>query len=95
MWIAKCVGIIALVYLAGVVLQEMGSLWDEKCKKLYTKMHRSILIGHVIDNWTNVLDNNVVENPILLQNYREYAADLMGMGPKTKENENFYKKRVC
>lgn len=44
-------GIVLLIYITGMILQEVGSVVDRKITRLYIGMHRSILKGIIDDRY--------------------------------------------
>lgn len=71
------VGIIILSYILGLIIQEIASIWDKYYGKLYRGMNRGILKGQILNKHTKVKENEIVENPWLLKQYRVYAAELI------------------
>lgn len=83
--VAGGVGIVLLIYISGIVLQEIATIWDEKIA-LYTGMSRNILKGYIGDRSAEAIGSDVVKNPYLLKQYRKYASEIIG--EEFPENEN-------
>lgn len=73
----KSIGIVLLIYIIGMMLQEVGSIVDRKCTNLYTGMHRSILKGSLDDKYESESSNEIIKNPVVLQRYRDMAEQLI------------------
>ncbi|MBE6784211.1 MAG: hypothetical protein E7536_09420 [Ruminococcaceae bacterium] len=73
----KGLGIVLLIYIAGMLLQELGSAVDKYWTNIYKGMHRSILTGEKIRNFDKETSNCVFENPVVLSKYRDSAKELL------------------
>lgn len=73
----KGLAIILLIYIAGMILQEIGSTVDKKSKNLYTGMHRSILNGSLDEEYEKESSNKIIKNPVILKRYRDVADRLI------------------
>lgn len=69
----KGLGILWLIYIIGILLQELGSVVDKYWTNIYKGMHRSILIGEEIQSFNKETSNYVFENPVVLHKYRDFA----------------------
>ena len=98
----KGLGIVLIIYISGLILQELGSFLDRKIFKTYKKMNRSILKGNPYSEYDAVASNYIIKNPLLLKQYRKYADKLLTgteciNDPKRFENEfvNNYFFSIC
>lgn len=73
----KGIGIVLLVYITGMLIQELGSFVDEHFTKFYKGMHRSILVGEKIESFDKETSNYIFNNPIVLQQYRDSSEKLL------------------
>lgn len=73
----KGLGIILLIYIVGMILQEMGSYVDRKITKLYKGMHQSILKGDLDDKCDKETSNKMIKNPYVLKQYRDMADQMI------------------
>lgn len=85
----KGLGLILLIYVVGMILQEMGSLIDRYILKIYKGMNRSILKGNINDNYESEIKKNMIKNPILLKRYRNTADELLKEYPFNNDNQRF------
>lgn len=85
----KGLGLILLIYIIGMILQEMGSLIDRYIFRIYKGMNRSILKGNLKDNYESELKKNMIKNPILLKRYRNTADELLKEYPFYEDNQHF------
>lgn len=67
----KGLGIVILIYIVGLILQELGSWADEKKFKIYERMSRSIIKN--TNKSGEELKNDIVNNKLLIKQYRKYA----------------------
>lgn len=89
----KGLGIILLIYITGMLLQELGSVVDKYITKLYKGMHRRILKGELDNNFKEETSNDIIKNPVVLTKYRAVAQKLLEKhGLKIDDNwfENEY-----
>lgn len=82
----KGVGIVLLIYITGLVLQEIGSCVDRYITKIYKGTHRRILKGKIDKCYAKEYKENFIKNPILLEKYRSTAKQLL------IENDKYYEK---
>ena len=73
----KGLGIVLLIYISGMIIQELGSYLDRKVFKTYNRMSREILKGDTEKEDKEILSNPLVHNPLLLKEYRKYADKLL------------------
>lgn len=73
----KSLGLILVIYIIGMVLQELGSKADKKYFNIYTGYNRSILKGEFNKRYKNETTNKFVKNPIILERYRNTADGLL------------------
>lgn len=71
-------GIALLIYISGMILQELGSLVDRNYTNLYMGMHRSILKGSIDNRFEKETSNKIIDNPLILQCYRDMADRIIG-----------------
>ncbi len=85
----KGLGIVLLIYITGMILQEVGSFVDRKITNLYTGMSRSILKGKVDEKYEKESTNKIIKNPAVLQRYRDIADQLAGKYVSTDNADRF------
>lgn len=85
----KGLGLVLLIYITGMILQEVGSAVDRKITNLYTGMHRSILKGKVDEKYEKESTNKIIKNPVVLQRYRDIADQLAGKYVSTDNADRF------
>lgn len=73
----KGLAIVLLIYIIGMILQEVGSFVDRKYTNLYTGMHRSILTGSLDGKFEKENSNKIIKNPVVLKRYRDMADRLI------------------
>lgn len=71
--VPKGIGIIFLIYIVGLLMQEVGSFADSKIFKFYHKATRNILKSGLDKNNKRVAHNDIIKNPLLLKHYRNIA----------------------
>lgn len=91
--VQKGIAIVLLIYIIGIILQELGSIADRKIFKIYKGMNRSILKGKLDNQFTQKTNNKIIGNPMLLKRYRESADKIIEefnlIGDEQRfENEN-------
>lgn len=90
----KGLGVVLLIYITGMLLQELGSKVDEYGTKLYKGMHQRVLKGEAKEPFEKETGNDIIENPTVLKKYRDVAKELLnrdGFGAKDdKDFENEY-----
>ena len=89
MTVQKWIGIVLIIYVIGMILQELGSKADRYCFKIYKSMNRSILKGKIDNGYKEEAKNAIVKNPILLERYRKIADKLTFEFITDKDNEKF------
>lgn len=82
----KGIGIVLLIYISGLILQEIGSNVDRYITKIYKGTHQRILKGKIDKCYSKEHKENFIKNPILLEKYRKTAKELL------MENKNINKK---
>lgn len=98
--VSKGVCIVLIIYIVGLVIQEIASILDKKCLDLYIGMNRRILKGTVIEKCINcknceqLKDNRIVENPLLLKQYRKHADVILGDLISDNSDQRFENKYV-
>lgn len=85
----KWVGIILFVYILGMILQEISSRVDRKIFNIYTGMSRSILKGELDNEYKKETSNEIIKNPIVLQQYRKSADKLLKEFISDKDAQRF------
>lgn len=63
----KGLGIVLIIYITGMILQELGSAVDKKWTNIYQGMYREMLKGTVDETFDKTTFNTIVENPVVLQ----------------------------
>lgn len=86
----KGLGIALLIYIMGMLLQELGSKVDEYITKLYKGMHQRVLKGEVNQPFEKETGNDIIKNPVVLKRYRDIAEVLLNKaGIGVKDNKDF------
>lgn len=83
----KGLGLILLIYILGMILQEIGSLLDKKIFHIYKGMNQSILQGEIDSSYESETTNKIIKNPLVLEQYRKNADRLL-TGFSISENKN-------
>ncbi len=73
----KGLGIVLLIYITGMILQEIGSIFDRNITKIYKGMNRRLLKGEIDKNYLRENKENIITNPYLLEEYRKIADQLL------------------
>lgn len=73
----KGLGIILLIYIIGMLLQELGTVTDTYIFKIHKRMRRSILKGEIDTSFKRETSNKINKNPITLTGYRKFADELL------------------
>ena len=73
----KGLAIVLLIYIIGMILQEVGSFVDRRFTNLYTGMHQSILKGSLDEKYEKENSNDIIKNPVVLKRYRDMADQLI------------------
>lgn len=82
--VAEGLGLVLLIYIIGLILQEIASFLDREYYKIYTGMNRRVLSGNVQEKCIECQRcekfqaNRIIKNPVLLKRYRELADKLLG-----------------
>lgn len=83
----KGLGVIILIYIIGMLLQELGSESDREFFKIYKNMSQSILKGKIDPQMEFETTNKIIKNPVTLSQYRKFADKILrGFVPDNKEN---------
>lgn len=90
----KGLGLILLVYILGMILQELGSMADSKVFNIYKGMNQSILNGETDSDYEKETTNKIIKNPIVLEQYRKTADKLLRDSPLSADEKRFEKKHV-
>lgn len=86
----KGLGVVLLIYIAGMLLQELGSKVDEYITKLYRGMHQRVLKGTAKEPFEKETGNDIIKNPVVLKRYRDVAKDLLNKtGIGVKDDKDF------
>lgn len=100
--IQKGLGIILLIYITGMILQEVGTFVDRKITKIYEGMNQSILKGTIEKGYKKENTRGIIKNPLLLEQYRKITKKLLAdfeffKGEDIFENEfaNGYVFSIC
>ena len=73
----KGLGLVLLTYITGMLLQELGSVVDKHFTNLYRGMHQRILKGETDKSFEKEPCNDIIENPVVFDKYRNNARDLL------------------
>ncbi len=73
----KGLGIVLLIYISGMLLQELGSTVDRYITKLYKGMHQRVLKGDVEKPFKNETGSDIIKNPAVLKKYQDLAKDIL------------------
>ena len=73
----KGLGLVLVIYITGMLLQELGSVVDTYCTKLYKGMHRRILKGNTDKPFEEDTSSDIIENPVVLKKYRNTAERIL------------------
>ena len=84
----KGVGIVLLIYITGLVLQEIGSNVDRYITKIYKGTNRRILKGKIDKCYAKEYKENFIKNPILLEKYREAAMEVLAENKTSSKRIN-------
>lgn len=85
----KGLGLILLIYILGMILQEAGSVVDRNIFKIYKGMNQSILMGRIYGEYEEKTTNEIIENPIVLERYRRSADKLLTEFALDKDEKRF------
>lgn len=69
----KSLALFIIIYLTGLIIQEIAAYFDEKFFQVYRKMNRSILKGSRDSDYKQESSNNIIKNPFILEQYRNRA----------------------
>lgn len=83
----KGLGVVLLIYITGMLLQELGSKVDEHITKLYKGMHQRVLKGEVKEPFEKETGNDIIKNPAVLKKYQTLAKNIIHKD-KIDVNEN-------
>lgn len=89
----KGLGIVLLIYITGMLLQELGSKVDEYCTKLYRGMHQRILKGETEKTFEKGTYNDIIKNPVVLKKYRNMAQNLLKEFEIDTENDKCFENK--
>ena len=84
--VVKGLGVVLLIYVIGMMLQEIGSALDKYVFNIYRGMHRKVLKGKIDKGYEIETKQNIVKNPLLLTHYRDIADELLKGFFKEKED---------
>lgn len=73
----KGLGVTVLIYILGLVLQELGSKADRRFFKIYKNMSQSILKGKIDPTMEFETTNIIIKNPVVLSQYRKFADKIL------------------
>lgn len=85
----KGLGIVLLVYITGMILQEIGSIIDYRITNIRRGMNCSILKGDIDENNEKKRKKQIIRNPIVLQQYRNRADKILGKHIPLENEERF------
>ena len=88
----KVIALTLMVYIFGMLLQEMGSIIDKYIFKIYKGMNQSILKGNLNNDYTHETNSRIVKNPLVLKRYRKTADKLLEEFNLEKDTERFNNK---
>lgn len=69
----KAFGTVLLIYIIGMILQELGSKIDEHITKIYESMYQRMLKGETTVSFEKETSNSIIKNPFILEKYRNIA----------------------
>lgn len=69
----KGLGIVVLIYMIGMLLQELGSKIDKHITKIYDGMSQRVLKGETTVSFEKETSNSIIKNPFILEKYRNVA----------------------
>lgn len=84
--VAKGLFIVAMCYIIGILLQELGSFADSKIFKFYRKATRNMLKSGIDKNNEIVPYNDIIKNPQLWKYYRNLADTVITKTMRKKVN---------
>lgn len=91
MTVCKSLGIIILIYITGLILQEVASILDGKWLHLYKDMNRSLLKESVNENCILFSHEAIIKNSLLRRRYRKNAEPILEKAGKSIEDETTFK----
>lgn len=100
MSIQKGLVIVVIIYLLGLIMQELGSLIDSKLLKVNKSMRHGFLKCSFDRRRGKINSNSVISNPLLLNHYRKLSDQLHvnnseNAGNYEDDNVNGYMYSVC
>lgn len=90
----KGLGLILLIYVLGMILQEIGSLLDKKYLNIYKGMNQSTLQGEIDGGYKKETTNKIIKNPLVLEHYRKNADRLLTGFSISEDKNRFELKHV-
>ena len=90
----KGIGLFLVIYILGMILQEIASILDSKIFNIYKGMNQSILKGKLDKEYEEETTNRIIKNPIVLEQYRKTADTLLINFPFSADEDRFEKKHV-
>lgn len=76
MSVVKGVGLVLLIYILGMILQEIGSCADRYLFNIYKGTNQRILKGEIGDSYKYEAQGALIKNPFTLECYRKVADKL-------------------
>lgn len=87
--VVKGLGIVLLIYIIGLVLQEIAYWVDKKGFRFYEKMSRGIIKDTSDKSGKKILTNDIIDNPLLVEQYRKHADVVLGnLGKISKKKQS-------
>lgn len=71
--VPKGIAIILIIYILGLLLQQVASYADDKILKIYRETNHKVLAGNVDKNYKCETNGKVFKNPLTLEQYRKSA----------------------
>ena len=90
----KGLGLILLIYVIGMILQEIGSILDRELFHIYKGLNQSVLQGKIDDNYEKETENEIIKNPLVLEQYQKNADKLLTGFTISKDENRFQSKYV-
>lgn len=75
--VIKGLGIVLLIYIVGLILQEAAYFVDKKTFDIYKTMNRSIIKDTFDENGKRKLSNEIIDNSLLIERYRKLADNVL------------------
>lgn len=87
MSVVKGVGVVLLIYILGMILQEIGSCADRYLFNIYKGTNQRILKGDIGKTYKYEAQGALIKNPFTLESYRRVADKLLTARDSEKSSE--------